>query len=99
MIGVAKDKVEEAKLELVQARKGFEDELARALAQAIEDFKKSEEFGTLLGQYGSSSYHYSLRLARLFLRTKLLDDLNPVVEGLRTFRARQLSRALCIGGR
>lgn len=63
MIGVAKDKVEEAQLELVQARKGFEDELARALAQAIEDFKKSEEFGTLLGQYGSSSYHYSLRLA------------------------------------
>lgn len=49
-----------------------------------EDFKKSEVFGTLLGQYGSGSYHYGLRLDGSVLRTKLYEDLKHVVEELKS---------------
>lgn len=48
-LGFATDEVKEAKLELIQARKGFEEELAKARVQAIEDFKNYNEFETLLG--------------------------------------------------
>lgn len=83
-IGLAKDEVKEAELERLQARKSFEEDLVKARAQAIEDFKQSDEFGTLLGQYESGSYHYGLQLSQSYLRTKLPDDLQPVVENLKT---------------
>ncbi|XP_022866140.1 uncharacterized protein LOC111385948 isoform X1 [Olea europaea var. sylvestris] len=84
----ARGEAEEAKLELIHSRSSFEAELAKVQAetraQAIDDFKKSDEFKTLLGQYGSGSYYYGLRLARSFLRTKLPEDLKPIVEELKT---------------
>jgi chromosome segregation ATPase len=83
-IGEIKDEAEEAKLELIQVRKGVEDQLSRARAQAVEEFKGSEEQKTLLGEYGSGSYHYGLRLARSFLRTKLPDDVKPVIDDLKS---------------
>lgn len=83
-IGLAKDKVKEAELERLQARKSFEEDLVKARAQAIEDFKQSNEFGTLLGQYESGLYHYGLQFSQSYLRTKLPDDLQPVVENLKT---------------
>ncbi|XP_022889733.1 uncharacterized protein LOC111405190 isoform X2 [Olea europaea var. sylvestris] len=87
-VGLARDEAEEAKLELIQSRSSFEAELvnvrAEAQAQAVDDFKKSDEFKTLLGQYGSGSYYYRLQLARSFLMTKLPEDLKPVVEELKT---------------
>jgi chromosome segregation ATPase len=83
-VGTLKDEAEEAKLELMHAQKRFEDKLERARLQAVEEFKSSEEQKTLLGEYGSGSYHYGLRLARAFLRTKLPNDLKPLTEELRT---------------
>lgn len=49
-IRATNDEVEEAKLELMHAKKGFEDEPVKARAQTVEDFKKSKEFKTLLRQ-------------------------------------------------
>lgn len=87
-VEIYKDEPEDAKLELIKSKKSFEEKLAKARdearAQAIEDFKKSEEFETLLGQYGSGSYHYGLHLVRSYLRTKVPDDLRPLVEDLKT---------------
>lgn len=84
----SKAEVEEVKLELLQSQRSFGEELAKAReearAQAVEDFKKSDEFGTLLGQYGSGSYHYGLHLARSYLRTKMPEDLKSLVEDLKT---------------
>lgn len=80
----AREDVEQTLLHLEEAKKGFEEELAQARAQAVEDFKKSEEFGSMLGDYGSGSYAYGLRLARSYLRTQLPEDQKHVVEGLKT---------------
>lgn len=67
----------------MHSKKGFDDELAKTRAQVVEDFKKLDEFGTLLGQYGSDSYNYGLRLARLFLRSKLPKDFKLAVKELK----------------
>lgn len=59
-VEMARDEVEEAKLELLQSWSSFEEELVKAWAQAIEEFKQFNEFKTLLGQYRSGSYYYGL---------------------------------------
>lgn len=45
---MVRNEVEDAKIELVRGRKGFEEDLAKARAQAVEDFENSNEYRTLL---------------------------------------------------
>lgn len=45
----AKDEAKDTKLELMHAKKYFEDKLAKARAQVVEGYTKFEESRTLLG--------------------------------------------------
>lgn len=61
--------MEELKLELEAVKKGFEEKLASACTQAIEEFQTSDEFNRLKGDYAAGSYFHDLKEARAFLRS------------------------------
>lgn len=65
-----RDEAEEMKLELERSQKDFEGKLMEARDIAIEDFKMSEEFKTLRGEYAMGSYFHALKEARSFLRSR-----------------------------
>lgn len=74
--------------------------MVKARAQAVEDFKKSKEFGRLLGQYRSGSYHYGLRLAPRFYRPSSLKTWSPSLRSLsRSTSSRMSSSFLCQSSR
>ncbi|XP_022899223.1 uncharacterized protein LOC111412517 [Olea europaea var. sylvestris] len=65
--GTAKAEAEHFKLELDQLKKDFDEKLASAREEAIEDFKKSDAFNELKGDYAMGSYFHALKEARAFM--------------------------------
>lgn len=68
--GATKGKVEGLKLEIERLKIDFETRLAETRRVAIEDFKMSEEFNDLKGEYAMGSYFHAFKEARAFLRSK-----------------------------
>ncbi|XP_022854302.1 uncharacterized protein LOC111375666 [Olea europaea var. sylvestris] len=73
--GTAKGEAEGLKLEIERLKVDFEARLAEARGVAIEDFKTSEEFNGLKGEYAMGSYFHAFKEARAFLRSR--PDANP----------------------
>ncbi|XP_022865385.1 uncharacterized protein LOC111385241 [Olea europaea var. sylvestris] len=81
--GTAKAEAEHFKLELDQLKKDFDEKLASAREEAIEDFKKSDAFNELKGDYAMGSYFHALKEARAFMRLRpdaRPEDLKPIPE-------------------
>lgn len=88
---VAKDEAEELKLKLFQSRKTFEEEEIKARAKRSRISNSQTSLGLYLDSTGWGSYHYRIRLARSYLRKKVLEDLKPVAELLKMVNELDLS--------